>query len=303
MTSPAVGKMSIASRVATLDATITATLLITRIVESTFCGCSSRCRMRLARASPSSARLRMRMRLTEVNAVSAAAENAASNSDSSKMTMSAQSRPPKAWIVKVSPSTSGCQLLESSIQSLLPLFRAGISRFRAMLGRYPLVSSFLGVRACGGISGLGLCRAHPPDQPRRHADRETARRHIPRHHRAAAGRGAVADADGRAQQRVAADEGARADLRMVLAHPVVIHRDHAGADVRAGPDRRVADVAEVVHLHVFANGRVLHLAKVADVRAALQPRARPQPAHRPNARSGLHHRALQPRAIDLTLVA
>src|SRR5262249_34407014 len=79
--------------------------------------------------------------------------------------------------------------------------------------------------------------------------------------------------------------------------------DDSGGDVGARTDGRVADVAEVVHLHVCAERRVLDLGEVADVRATGEPRAGTQVAHRANARSWLHDRFLDPRGQRQAVVA
>src|SRR6201994_4175050 len=57
--------------------------------------------------------------------------------------------------------------------------------------------------------------------------------------------GAVADLHRRHQGRIGADEGALADLGLVLGSAVVIARDSAGADIRPGADPGVAYIAEV----------------------------------------------------------
>ena len=66
--------------------------------------------------------------------------------------------------------------------------------------------------------------------------------------RAGADIGAVADRDRRHQRRVGADEGARADVGLVLAEAVVIAGDGAGADVGPCADARVADIGQMVDL-------------------------------------------------------
>ena len=74
-------------------------------------------------------------------------------------------------------------------------------------------------------------------------DGQLVRRDILGHHRTSADDRAGADADRCNQRAVGADEGARADLRPILAETVVIAGDGAGADIGFLADRRVADVA------------------------------------------------------------
>ena len=98
--------------------------------------------------------------------------------------------------------------------------------------------------------------------------------------------GAVADRHRRDQRAVRADEGAGADLGVVLVEAVVVAGDRAGADV----GRR--------HRHGrrrYRRGgwpwrrrrctRVLHLDEVADMRPLADLRARPQPRERPDDRA------------------
>ena len=65
-----------------------------------------------------------------------------------------------------------------------------------------------------------------------------------------------------------------ADLRAVLALPVVVHGDRAAAEARARPDVGVADVAQVVGLHAVAELAVLHLDEVPDPHAVAEPQSR-----------------------------
>ena len=60
--------------------------------------------------------------------------------------------------------------------------------------------------------------------------------------RARADIGAVADRHRRDQRRVGADEGAGADVGLVLGEAVVVAGDRSSADVGARADPRVADI-------------------------------------------------------------
>ena len=75
------------------------------------------------------------------------------------------------------------------------------------------------------------------------------------------------DLDGRDQVDVGADEGLRADRRLVLLLAVIVAGDRAGADVDVLGDIGVADVGEVVDLRAEADLRGLDLGEVADARA------------------------------------
>src|SRR5262249_45972391 len=109
---------------------------------------------------------------------------------------------------------------------------------------------------------------------------------------------------GRDELRVRAEEDVLAHLgTILLTVSGEVGGDDAGGDVGARADAGVADVAEMVHLHIRAERRVLDLGEVADVRAAGEPRARAQVAHRPNTRSGLHDRFLDPRGQRQAVVA
>src|SRR5258708_1612378 len=88
--------------------------------------------------------------------------------------------------------------------------------------------------------------SHPavdvPLLPRAH--RQGAGRYVVANRRAAADVSTLADRHRRDQLRVAADEGAVLDHRLILVHAVVVARDGAGADVHVLPDRRVAEIRE-----------------------------------------------------------
>src|SRR4051794_6472978 len=55
------------------------------------------------------------------------------------------------------------------------------------------------------------------------------------------------------QRGVGADERAGSDYRPILAEPVVIAGDRAGADVRARPDLGIADVRQMIDLSALAD--------------------------------------------------
>ena len=91
----------------------------------------------------------------------------------------------------------------------------------------------------------------------------------------------LADAHGRDELRVAADEHAVLDHRLMLLHAVVVARDRAGADVDVLADGRVAEVREMVGLRsprpsvVFLSSTKLPTcALFADIRVGSQVRER-----------------------------
>ena len=137
---------------------------------------------------------------------------------------------------------------------------------------------------------------------RRYAPTRCAGRDVVRHHRARAGRGAVAQGDRRAQHSVAAHEDVVADNRAMLAHAIEVAGDRAGADVDPRAHRGVADIADVVANRAGADSRVLDLGIVADLRAILQHRAAPQVRERAHqaatSNAGpLHDRARHARTV------
>src|SRR3954465_8688159 len=87
--------------------------------------------------------------------------------------------------------------------------------------------------------------------------------------RSGAGVRLVADRHRRDERRVDRRADVGADRRAVLVATVVIRRDRRGAQVRAGPDVGVTDVAQVRHLRALADVRVLDL----DERPRLGPLA------------------------------
>src|ERR671915_1760116 len=98
-------------------------------------------------------------------------------------------------------------------------------------------------------------------------ERQGVGRHIVGDHAARADISAGADAHGRDERRVRADEGAGPDLRGVLAVSVIVAEDRAGADVGAVADAPVTQIGEVVRLRSGAERDVLDLDKVTDVHA------------------------------------
>ena len=78
----------------------------------------------------------------------------------------------------------------------------------------------------------------------------------------------------RDQLRVAADERAVLDDRLVLVHAVVVAGDRAGADVDVCADRRVAEVGQVIDLRPGAERGLLQLDEVADLGAFADRRSR-----------------------------
>ena len=68
----------------------------------------------------------------------------------------------------------------------------------------------------------------------------------------------------------------------VLVAAVVIAGDGAGADIGAGADEGVADIAQMIGLGAGLDRRFLDLDEIADARALAEPRARPQPRERPD---------------------
>src|SRR5205814_2322571 len=107
-------------------------------------------------------------------------------------------------------------------------------------------------------------------------DGERIRWNVLRNRRAGPNVGTIADGEGGDEARVRADEGAGADLRLVLVEAVVVARDRTGADVRTGADRRVAKIREVVGLRPLAQPGLLELDEVADVCARPHVRLRAQ---------------------------
>ena len=74
---------------------------------------------------------------------------------------------------------------------------------------------------------------------------------------------------------VRADENIVFDDRAVLVRAVVVARDRARADVHVAPDRRIADVGQVVGLRPRRDVARLHLDEIADVNVFRETRAGP----------------------------
>src|SRR5574340_1137631 len=97
-------------------------------------------------------------------------------------------------------------------------------------------------------------------------DGERSGRDILDDRRSRANIGALSDANRRDELRIAANEGAVLDHRLVLLLAVVVARDRARADVHALADDRVAEIREVVRLRSPAERGLLQLDEVPDVR-------------------------------------
>jgi len=97
------------------------------------------------------------------------------------------------------------------------------------------------------------------------AESERVCRNIVRDARSRGNIGARADAHGRDQRGVAADEGAVFDYGLLFVGAVVVAGDGAGADVHAIADFGVAEIGEVVGFGSFAEADFLGLDEVADV--------------------------------------
>src|ERR1044072_6853022 len=95
------------------------------------------------------------------------------------------------------------------------LFALGGFRF-SLRGRFGRLG-----RLRGRLAGLPACLVDLPSP----SERERARRHIVGDHRAGADIRPVADLDRRDHRRIAADEGALADVRAVFGHTVVSAED------------------------------------------------------------------------------
>src|SRR5207237_7743945 len=87
--------------------------------------------------------------------------------------------------------------------------------------------------------------------------------------------------------------------RAVLLRAVVVERDRPGADVHALSDLGVADVAEVMHLRSGPQARVLDLAEVTHLDAALEICARSEVRVGAAAYLVFERRALGRRVLDL----
>src|SRR5882672_1943773 len=127
--------------------------------------------------------------------------------------------------------------------------------------------------------GSGLLLRRFPGRDRHLAaarQRELSRRRVLGDRRARADIGAARDAHRGDQGRIGADEAVVLDYRAVLGDAVVIAGDGAGADVDALAELRVANVAQVVRLRLWAEAARLHLDEVADMHLLREARPRPQ---------------------------
>src|SRR3990167_542934 len=86
-------------------------------------------------------------------------------------------------------------------------------------------------------------------------------------HRAGADGRFAADRYRRHQRGIGTDEGPVANDGGGLVHAIVVAGDGAGADVHAGTDLRIAQVAEVVRFRALAEAGLLGFDEVADMHA------------------------------------
>src|SRR5499433_2713912 len=121
-------------------------------------------------------------------------------------------------------------------------------------------------------------------------DGERTRRHVLGDDGACSHEGVVADGERRHHAAVTPHEGAVSHLRLVLVGAVVVHEDHAGADVDAVTHRDVADVGEVARLASPPDARLLHLDEVAHARLGPDVGSRAQMTEGTELRFALHHR-------------
>src|SRR3954454_24513392 len=105
------------------------------------------------------------------------------------------------------------------------------------------------------------------------AERESICWNIVGDDRAGANIRAIPHRDRRDERRVDADEGPLPDRGAVLAEAVVIAGNGAGADIRPGPNRRIADIGEVVRLGASPHRGILHFDEIADMGAFANPRS------------------------------
>src|SRR5690606_23439032 len=97
-------------------------------------------------------------------------------------------------------------------------------------------------------------------------NRQSVGLNVLRHHAAGGDHGAVTDLHRRHQGRIRADEGAGADIGVILAETVVVAGDRAGADIGFGTDAGIADIGQVIDLGAGLDARLLHLDEIADMR-------------------------------------
>src|SRR6185437_11023493 len=100
----------------------------------------------------------------------------------------------------------------------------------------------------------------------RHADGQAAGWHISRYDGARASSGSVPQRYRRDEHRIAADKNIISYVSMILlAVRLKIARDDPRRHIRARADRGVANIAEVVHLHIITQRRVFYLGKITDM--------------------------------------
>jgi hypothetical protein len=92
--------------------------------------------------------------------------------------------------------------------------------------------------------------------------------------------GTVADLDGGDERRIRTDEGAGADLGLVLAESVIVAGDGASADIGSGAYMGVANVSEMGRFGVVTELSGFRFHEIADPRARSKLRARTQPRER-----------------------
>src|SRR5690606_27640572 len=122
-------------------------------------------------------------------------------------------------------------------------------------------------------------------------NRQSVGLNVLRHHAAGGDHGAVTDLHRRHQGRIRADEGAGADIGVILAETVVVAGDRAGADIGFGTDAGIADIGQVIDLGAGLDARLLHLDEIADMRLRPDLGARTQPRVRADRGAGLNARA------------
>ena len=92
-----------------------------------------------------------------------------------------------------------------------------------------------------------------------------ARTHIVQHHRARPSAAAGAQPHWGAQQRATTDEDPIFNHRAVLARPIIVAHHGGGADIHVGPNRRIAYIANVMHLGPRTDTAILDFTVVADL--------------------------------------
>ena len=165
------------------------------------------------------------------------------------------------------------------------------------IGRVVMLISF-GLAAGGCAARCFRRSTHPSTfvcrDPR---DRQRPFRNVFRDRRSGADVSAPAHRHPRDELRVAADEDALADRRLVLLDPVVVAGDDARADVRARSDVRVAQVRQVLGLDAVVQGGVLRLDEVPHRHVLAEDRAGTQPRERTDMAAGTDARSVEVLAV------